>query len=378
MYLENQGFITNAAHRPADQRVCAFVTLCPTAAGTLFCGFQTGPKKHDITSTTALCRSRDGGFNWEALRVPWNRTIGGVPGSLGGGELVEPVPGELHLFTTWFDRSEPDRPLFDPETEGILHSKQLRAVSTDEGETWSPWEEIPIAGLTGCSGTGPVLKWPDGTIAYPFESYKEYDDPSPGHHAAWMLVSGESGRTFGDPLLVARHPEDRVYYWDQRLCTLPGDGHRFLALFWTHDLAEKRDLTVHLRKASLEENDLGASPIFDTGIPGQIAAPARLDDGRLLAFVVDRGKPATMTLWQSSDGGRTWPREEALVVYTHDECAALTQTGENVDFAEYWADMGRWSFGHPAARVLPDGRVLLAYYAGTPQAMSVRWARVVA
>ena len=39
-------------------------------------------------------------------------------------------------------------------------------------------------------------------------------------------------------------------------------------------------------------------------------------------------------------------------------------------------DMGKWSFGHPAARLLPDNKLLLAYYAGTPDCMSIHWARV--
>jgi hypothetical protein len=95
-----------------------------------------------------------------------------------------------------------------------------------------------------------------------------------------------------------------------------------------------------------------------------------------LAFVVDRGKPATMTLWQSPDGGLTWPRQEALTIYAHDERAALSQTSGPIDFKQYWEDMGKWSFGHPAIRPIGPGRVLVAWYAGTPDAMSVHWARL--
>lgn len=54
----------------------------------------------------------------------------------------------------------------------------------------------------------------------------------------------------------------------------------------------------------------------------------------------------------------------------------MSQGKENIDFKQYWEDMGKWSFGHPAIRNLGGGRVLLAWYAGTPEAMSVHWARV--
>ena len=37
--------------------------------------------------------------------------------------------------------------------------------------------------------------------------------------------------------------------------------------------------------------------------------------------------------------------------------------------------MGKWSFGHPAIRPLKNGW-LLAWYAGTPDRMSIHWAHV--
>jgi hypothetical protein len=287
--------------------------------------------------------------------------------------MVEVAPGRLLLFSTWFDRSDPARPLFDPVTEGILRSKQLLAVSTDDGDTWSAWQEIPTPGLTGCATTGPVTAWPDGTIAYAFESFKEYDDPRPGYHAAWLLISRDGGRSFEKPFLLAQDSAHRVYYWDQRLCPTDKPG-EFVALFWTHDLQAKRDLSGHFLRASINR------PITelprDTGIPGQIAAPLLLPDGRILAFVVDRGRPGTMRLWQSRDGGASWPEDEALTVHQHEEQAKLSQGRENIDFKQYWEDMGKWSFGHPAIRLLDDDHVLLAYYAGTPERMSIHWAHV--
>ena len=38
--------------------------------------------------------------------------------------------------------------------------------------------------------------------------------------------------------------------------------------------------------------------------------------------------------------------------------------------------MGVWNFGLPYAEVLPDGDVLVVYYAGAREAMSSHWARL--
>jgi hypothetical protein len=215
----------------------------------------------------------------------------------------------------------------------------------------------------------------DGKLACAFESYKEFDEDAPARHGAWIVVSRDQGRTFGKPLPVAQDPRGQVYYWDQRLCPTGRPG-EIVALFWTHDRASKRDLNVHLRRATLVGETLNCGPIRSTTIPGQIAAPLVLDDGRLLAFVVDRARPGTMKLWLSRDMGQTWPADANLLVYRHDERAAVTQGTQNVDYAQYWEDMGKWSFGHPAIRRLDERRVLLVYYAGTPEAMSIHWARV--
>jgi hypothetical protein len=149
-----------------------------------------------------------------------------------------------------------------------------------------------------------------------------------------------------------------------------------VALFWTHDLIHKRDLAVHIRRGAIRGETIIGESVHATPLPGQIAAPVLLDDGRLLAFVVDRDRPGTMTLWMSPDSGTTWPQEERLLVHTHEERAVLSQGREDIDFKQYWEDMGKWTFGHPAATRLPDGGVLLAWYAGTPDALSVHWARV--
>lgn len=389
--LEERGLIFDAAARPPDERIACFTALCVLQSGKILCGFQNGPRKHAPSSTIRLCRSMDGGRSWELLPTHFETRLGGVPGSLAAAEMVEVRPGRLLLLATWFDRSDPDRPLFDPVTEGILRSKQLLAVSADDGCSWSGWRELPTADLKGCALTGPLLRWNDGTIAFALESFKEYDDPRPGRHAAWLMVSRDGGESFSAPLLVAQHPEHRVYYWDQRLCTRREPG-EFTALFWTHDLAAKRDLNVHVRHATVRGNAIEGPPVASTPIPGQIAAPLWLEDGRLLAFVVDRNAPGTMTLWclpgaadRSTDFNPFPANAEQqrldfggtrLVIHTHDERAALSQGRENIDFKQYWEDMGKWSFGHPALRRLKDGRLLLAWYAGTPDCMSVHWASV--
>lgn len=377
MHVQSRGLIFDATQEPVAGRIAFFPSLCVTQSAGILCAFQSGPIKNAPTSQIRLCRSLDAGTAWHEVPARFETTLEGVPGSLSAAELIEVEPGRLLLFATWFDRSDPGRPLFDPQTEGLLRSRQLLAMSGDGGESWSAWRELSTSGLSGCATTGPVLQWDDGTIAYAFESFKEFDDPRPARHAAWLMLSDDGGETFADPVQVAADPENATYYWDQRLCC-SGPGREFVAMFWTHDRRQQRDIAVHMAWGDAGHAEHATvDPPFATQIPGQIAAPACLADGRLLAFVVDRGRPGTLTLWTSNDRGKTWPQDDALPVYIHDERALLTQGATNVDFAAYWEDMGKWSFGHPVVRMLNESTALLAFYAGTPNCMSLHCAHVV-
>lgn len=375
LQLEARGLVYDASRQPPESRVNAFTSVKRLSHGELIVGHQSGTAKHAVDSTLRLNRSLDGGQTWDEIPFQFPTALEGKPGSLSSGDIVELPSGRLLLTGTWFDRSDPERPLFDADTQGLLHSRQLLAVSDDRGNTWAPWRVIPTPGLSGCAATGGTLSWNDGSIALAFESYKEYDDPRPSRHGAWLIVSRDGGETFPELHLVAQHPDHQIYYWDQRLCPgfQPGE---YFAFFWTHDLERKQDLNVHFKHGSLLEQGHPHQRIRETTIPGQIGAPLLLEDGRLLVFVVNRDRPGTMTLWVSRDAGLTWPEADKLVVHTHDEKAALTQQGADVDFNAYWDDMLKWSFGHPSIVDLKNGKVLCVFYAGVPGCLSIHWARV--
>ncbi len=374
--IAERGIIRDAGLAEEHRKISYTTSLLSLRSGTVLAGCQSGPGKHTPNNTILLARSRDGGRTWTPLPHQFPTVYQGIPGSLLCASMVEASPGRILLFTTWFDRSDPQRPLFDPTTEGLLRSRQLFCCSDDEGDTWTSWSEMQTPGLTGCAVSGPALHWSDGTIGVSFESFKEFDDLSPLQPAAWLNLSRDGGRTFERPRQIAQDPDHQTYFWDQRaVATGSPDG--LLALYWTHDRSTGRDLNVHLTRQLLTEDPSLAAMPRDTGLRGQIAAPLLTVSGILFALVVDRGLPGTITLFQSSDFGAHWHTAGGFLIYAHDETAAVTPGHQHVDFAKYWEDMGKWSFGHPAICALPEENTwLTAWYAGTPDAMSIHWARI--
>src|SRR5438034_5312055 len=89
MQVEARGLIYDATAKPDAERIAFFTSLCPLRSGVILCSFQVGPSKHAPNATLRLCRSRDGGTNWQELPHRFATALDGVPGSLAVGEMVE-------------------------------------------------------------------------------------------------------------------------------------------------------------------------------------------------------------------------------------------------------------------------------------------------
>ena len=61
-----------------------------------------------------------------------------------------------------------------------------------------------------------------------------------------------------------------------------------------------------------------------------------------------------------------------VVIYTH----ASPKDSKSKDTGDLLAGMEMWGFGLPFATTLPDGDVLVTYYAGDNHAMSLQFARL--
>jgi hypothetical protein len=373
MQVIEHGIIFDARQAPPQRRFCSFTSLLCTADGRLLAAFRAGSSKDSADENILICESTDGGHSWELVWEGFPLEYAGVRGAWRAGALFELEPGRLLGYFTWFERTDPALPLSNPETQGILPSRLLLAESSDYGRSWHAWRELDVRPFEGVSATGAPLRLSDGALGFPYEAWKSYYDARPGTHHALLRRSPDAGRTFESPIIVAHDPAARVFYWDQRLGIAPDTG-RLIALFWTHDRQLGQDRNIHVAWGS-PDGRRWTSPPADTGFAGQIAYPLCLGGERVLAVYVHRHDPPSIRAVLSRDFGRTWELAEECVVY---ESAAGRESGVGGqrEFGDYWADMNRWTFGHPEACLLPDGQVLAAFYAGDTTAMSMHWARL--
>lgn len=365
-----KGFVSQAN---TARQSCAFPGICVLPKGRWLCTCRAAPTKQGTVGQHVLLRwSDDQGQSWsDACEIGTPPDLNGTPGLFRAAYLTA-LGGEKILATLyWVDHSNPQRPFFNEQTQGLLDSRIMLAWSEDAGATWSAprWvDTTPFNVPTPI--TGPTLALPDGRLACQFEINKPYESEEIWRHRSVLLFSADGGETWPDHVVVSHDPENRVFYWDQRPGVLP-DG-SILDLFWTYDNGASVYLNIHARAS--RDGGRSFSPLWDTGVPGQPAQPVGLSDGRIAMVYVDRSGPPVIKLRTSDDGGRSWPAAGELVLHG---AATNTQSVLKQSMQDSWAEMGAFSVGLPAIALLADGDLLVVYYAGPhTDRTGIEWIRV--
>ena len=211
---------------PYGRRSIRRTTVCRAGDGTLYVSFRRGTDHESIDGHPITLASTDDGATWEIRYDGYGQgALDGTPGQFMSLAWYETEPGVLMGTALWIDHSDPTLPFMNPETEGLLPEKIVLAVSTDGARTWDSRQVMdtsPHRAPSPCANH--VLRLANGDLIQPYETHKEWHDPSPLDPRDYLRLSHDGGRSWPDWIEVASHPRRARYYWDQRLAVHPGDG----------------------------------------------------------------------------------------------------------------------------------------------------------
>jgi len=372
MRITQQGILHDGPSG-SNRAIGTFATITPLADETLLATYRVGSTKDSDDETVELRRSNDGGGTWSDPVTPFAREIDGVVGSL---KLVylTPLPsGRLLAASMWVDRqAHPGQPLFNDATEGCLPMQVLIAESDDGGHNWSAWRSVAVPDDVGpASLTSPALLLPSGRIALSIETNKNYHDDSPWLQRVVYVESSDGGQTWGSPRTTCQDPTARIFNWDQRAGVCP-DG-RLVTFTWTYDRETTKYLNIQ-RRISSDEGQTWTDP-EDLGFTDQAAHPAIFPDGRIVLAWVDRFGSRSIRARLAAAVDAPFAADSEVVLYSLETEACPTAAGGG-NTGDVLAEMGVWNFGLPYAAALPDGDVMVVYYAGTSESMQIHWARL--
>lgn len=289
MKVLDSGVVFDASRTLRARRFCAWTNLAVLSDGRLLVSFHSGSAKEAPDENVVMRLSADEGGTWETVCAGLDTlTLDGKIGSWHSGRVTELEPGWLIGVFRWLDRSDPGRPMINPATTGTLYGALFVMDSTDSGHTWKNPRRIDSTPFPTVSLMGAPLVLENGDIAVPCESWKDYDDAGYGQHHAILSISHDGGQTFDPPVVTATDPQNRLFFWDNRLAVDPETG-RMLGMFWTHDREAKQDVNAHIAWGA--PDGLTWTCPTDAGFAGQIPTPLILPDGRVLVVYVHRHHP---------------------------------------------------------------------------------------
>ncbi len=370
--IVDQGIVFRG-ERGSDHASCAFPGITALPDGRWICGFRAAPTKAGTSGQHALLAISDNeGKTWPTVVGPFvPPSVDSRPGLFRVAYPTALGRDKVVAALCWVDHSDPALPFFNEKTEGLLDTRIFLSFSNDGGVTWSVprlIDTFPFKVPTPL--TGPILVLPNGGWALQFELNKPYHDPEPWRHASVLMFSNDRGRSWPDHVVVSHDPTNRIFYWDQRPAVL--DDGTLLDVFWTYDRAAANYLNIHARQSTTGGRTW--SEFWDTGVAGQPAQPVCLPGGRMAMVYVDRTEAPAIKLRLSADGGKTWPAETEMNLFQPE---LASQSGKKSSLQEAWSEMEKFSLGLPATARLPNGDILVVFYAGPePDLTDIRWLRL--
>ncbi len=310
-------------------------------------------------------RSRDGGWTWAEPKPLWPDLADefSLFGSISSGP-----DGQVYFFGARTPIDEPGESLWSDATKGLKQNELFWSRSRDAGRSWSAPTVIPMPFPGSAEAPGPLCVTPGGRWVVCYSPYNTFDPQTTvERNGVIALLSDDRGQTWSHRWMMRFEEPDSggAEAWVVALA----DG-RLLATSWHTDLSGAERDFPNVYALSSDEGS-SWTPTRSTGILGQTTALTALPDGRALFLHTQRKQHAEIGIWM------------ALVNPTPDNFGILhhqpiwqTPTANRAGREATHSDWQQFNFGEPAAILLDDGVILIAFWYIDEDSSGVKYVKV--
>ncbi len=328
-----------------------FPNLAELENGDLAAVHVLGEAFESVDGSSYISFSRDGGKNWTSPQPMFDKSGFGVPVTDYCKITVLP-DGRLAAFGYAFPRSNPDLPLGNRESGGLLDSFVFYSVSEDHGRTWGPMQKISCTCGTHAEASAPVTVLHDGTWISPITGFPDWNGKLYDKICGRAMRSTDSGKTWSDESVCMEFQDEAISCYEQRMCQLSSGT--VVCIGWNEDLITGERYDNHYTYSC--DNGKSWSRPFPTGIRGQASSVCSLGDNRLLALHSirrDTDHPGILGCIVDFSGHK-WKIVEKQ--YLWEPSAPLQKNSKLADIFSYV------KFGQPSAIVLRDGDIMMSFW----------------
>lgn len=335
----------------------------------MYCAFQRGQALYSADSVMLGTRSTDGGKTWTTEGLIHDPAGDDRQYSYHGPMVARHDDGSMTIIATRWDRSNPNQPLFNLDTGGILPAQTLLYRSTDNGATWAGPEIVIMPADAVLTPSCKIVELADGRWMMSTDQWHAYDEPGPYKPRTVALFSSDKGETWGDAVTFGVSDTPGVGHWHGRIHRMLDD--RLFTLFWSAQMEGGEALPHHYCVGSADGREW-ITPIA-TNIPGQTNWPVDLGSGVMaVIYTVRETDPPGFYAAVSQDGGKTWDLDHQIHVW---DATGRDKIGISAP-DHYPRSHDTISYGAPTATVLDDGDIYCTFWCTEMSVTHIKFARL--
>lgn len=337
--------------------------------GEFICAYNRGAALYATDLNFFLARSSDRGKTWSENYTIISRTDDNRHYSYHDPFLSQMRDGTLLLAAFRADRSDPEQPMFNEQTGGLLWVEPIILRSSDGGRNWTIPQRVALPdGIVATPATS-IIELHDGRWFWTFDEWNDFDDASPYQPRSLGFFSDDQGLTWDSMLAYADGAADGKGFWHGKPIML--EDRRLLTMYWAADMRSGANLPNHM--CISDESARQWTTPEPTNLPGQTNAVVALGDGMLCSVYTLREaeRPGIMAAL-SVDGGWTWKLDQQVCLW---DATGRDRLGVAA-LDTYPRSHDTIAFGAPAAFRTANGDVYAAWWCMEAGIVHNRWARL--
>lgn len=328
-----------------------FPSLTELKDGKIAAVFALGEAMESVDQRSVISVSCDGGETWSDARDIYSKSEYKYPVSECS-KITALPDGSLITIGYGFERINPDLPVGNPKTGGLLDDFIFISRSTDGGKTFSKLEKVDSKMSPHVEASAPITVLKNGDLITPMTAFPDWEGNMHSEMCGRALYSSDGGKTWNDDAICMKFDSSKVTCYEQRMCQLESGA--IINIAWCEDTESGKRLPNHYT-ASFDGGKTWTSPT-STGILGQASSVCAIGGERLIAIHAVRRDTERPGIYgyivDFSD--KTWNIVDELLLWEPN-----TPVMRDSKMADIFAFL---KFGQPSAILLSDGDLLMTHW----------------